>query len=110
VALSPDGSRVAYTVTETNWEDNAYETEIFLARTDGGPPVQLTRGKKSSSAPAWSPDGKWIAFVSDRTDKRQLYLIAPDGGEPRPLTDVDGVGSFAWSPDGSKIALTMTDP
>jgi hypothetical protein len=75
------------------------------------PPVQLTRAKKSSSAPAWSPDGRWIAFVSDRTDKRQLYLIAPDGGEARPLTDVEGgVGSFAWSPDGSRIAMTMTDP
>jgi dipeptidyl aminopeptidase/acylaminoacyl peptidase len=110
VALSPDGSRVAYTVTETNWEENAYETEIFLARTDGGPPIQLTRGKKSSTSPAWSPDGRWIAFVSDRTDKRQLYLMSPDGGEPWPLTDVDSVGSFAWSPDGSKIALTMTDP
>lgn len=110
VALSPDGSRVAYTVTGANWDDNAYETEIFLVRTDGEPPVQLTRGKKSSGAPAWSPDGKWLAFVSDRTDKRQLYLIALDGGEPRPLTDVDGVSSFAWSPDGSKIALTMMDP
>jgi dipeptidyl aminopeptidase/acylaminoacyl peptidase len=110
VAISPDGTRVAYTVSETNWDDNAYETRIFLARRGGGPPVQLTRSKKSSSAPAWSPDGRWIAFVSDRTDKRQLYLIAPDGGEARPLTDVEGgVGSFAWSPDGSQIALTMTD-
>jgi dipeptidyl aminopeptidase/acylaminoacyl peptidase len=110
VALSPDGTRVAYTVTETNWDENAYETEIFLARADSTQPIQLTRGKKSSTSPAWSPDGRWIAFVSDRTDKRQLYLIAPDGGEPRTVTDVDGVGSFAWSPDGSKIAFTMTDP
>jgi dipeptidyl aminopeptidase/acylaminoacyl peptidase len=110
-AISPDGSLVAYTVNETNWEDNAYETEIFLVSTSGGDPIQLTRAKKSSSSPAWSPDGKWLAFASDRTDKRQIYLIAPRGGEARALTNVDeGVGSFDWSPDGKSIAFTMAEP
>ena len=111
VALSPDGSQVAYTVTETNWEDNSYETEIFLAPSCGcGTPVQLTRAKKSSNAPAWSPDGRWLAFASDRTDKRQIYLISPTGGEARAITSGDdNVGSFRWSPDGRQIALTMTD-
>ena len=111
VAMSPDGSMVAFTVNETNWDDNAYETEVFLARAAGGEPVQLTRAKKSSTAPAWSPDGKWLAFASDRTDKRQIYLISPSGGEARMITNVeDGVGSFEWSPDGKRIAFTMTDP
>lgn len=110
VALSPDGAAVAFTVNETNWDDNAYETEIHLVRADGTPPIQLTRAKKSSTSPAWSPDGKWLAFVSDRTDKRQLYLIQPTGGEARVITNVDeGIGSFSWSPDGKQIALTMTD-
>ena len=111
VALSPDGSQVAYTVTETNWDDNSYETEIFLAPSCGcGAPVQLTRAKKSSTAPAWSPDGAWLAFTSDRTDKRQIYLISPSGGEARAITNgEESVGSFRWSPDGHQIALTMTD-
>ena len=111
VALSPDGKRVAFTVTETNWDENAYETEIFLADTAGGSPIQLTRARKSSSAPAWSADGRQLAFVSDRTDKRQIYLIDPSGGEARQLTSTDdGVNGFAWSPDGRQIAFTMTDP
>lgn len=111
VALSPDGKRVAYTVTETNWDDNAYENEIYLVPAAGGEPRQLTRAKKSSLSPAWSPDGRWLAFVSDRTDKRQLYLIDPGGGEAIPLTNTeDGVGAFRWAPDGKRIALTMTDP
>jgi dipeptidyl aminopeptidase/acylaminoacyl peptidase len=111
VAISPDGKRVAFTVTETNWEDNAYETEIFLADAGGSQPLQLTRAKKSSSAPAWSPDGRTLAFISDRTDKRQIYLIDLAGGEARALTNVeDGVNAFAWSPDGRHMALTMTDP
>lgn len=120
-AISPDGRLVAFTVNETNWEDNAYETEIFLVPAGGGEApahrsfsggvVQLTRARKSSTAPAWSPDGKWIAFGSDRTDKRQIYLISPAGGEALALTNGDeSVGSFAWSPDGKSIAFTMTDP
>ncbi|HXW08627.1 MAG TPA: S9 family peptidase [Vicinamibacterales bacterium] len=110
LALSPDGTRVAYTVTSTDWEENAYETEIYLARTDGGTPVQLTRARKSSMAPAWAPDGRLLAFVSDRTGKRQIYVISPEGGEARALTDLEeGVGGFEWSPDGSRVAFTMTD-
>jgi dipeptidyl aminopeptidase/acylaminoacyl peptidase len=110
VAISPDGTRVAYTVSETNWDENTYETEIFLADSRGGAPVQLTRGKKSSSAPAWSPDGRWLAFVSDRADKRQIYAINPAGGEAVALTNVDeGVGGFAWAPDGRSMAFTMTE-
>src|SRR5438552_3771474 len=113
--IAPDGRLVAYTVRTPNWDDNEYLTQIWLADArgsmSGAAPRQLTNGKKSSSSPAWSPDGSKIAFVSDRTDKRQIYLINPLGGEAEAVTTLeDGVGSFAWSPDGKSIAFTSTEP
>jgi dipeptidyl aminopeptidase/acylaminoacyl peptidase len=72
---------------------------------------QLTsHAKKSSTSPAWSPDGTRLAFTTDRDDKRQIYVIDPRGGEARKLTSVEeGVGSFEWSPDGKSIAFTATE-
>jgi dipeptidyl aminopeptidase/acylaminoacyl peptidase len=109
--LSPDGRTVAYTVRQTNWDDNSYDTQIWLADAGSGATRQLTAGRKSSQSPAWSPDGSRLAFVSDRTDKRQIYLIDPRGGEAEPLTSLeDGVDRFEWAPDGKTIAYTATDP
>jgi len=113
--VSPDGRWVAYTVRETNWDENAYETEIWLADTAPGSPTpaprQLTNAKKSSQSPAWSPDGSKLAFISDRTDKRQIYLINPQAGESDALTSIEeGVDRFAWSPDGRSIAYTAMEP
>ncbi|HXI32105.1 MAG TPA: LpqB family beta-propeller domain-containing protein, partial [Vicinamibacterales bacterium] len=110
-AISPDGRWVAYTVRETNWDDNAYETEIFVADASGGAPRQLTNAKKSSRSPAWSPDGSKLAFISDRTDKSQIYVINPTAGEAEAVTSVDdGVNSFEWAPDSKRIAYTATEP
>jgi dipeptidyl aminopeptidase/acylaminoacyl peptidase len=107
--IAPDGRRVAFTIRETNWDDNAYETELWLGDTSG-PARQLTNASKSSMQPAWSPDGASLAFVSDRDGKRQLYRIAVAGGEAEKLTTgEDGVSNFAWSPKGDRIAFTMSD-
>jgi dipeptidyl aminopeptidase/acylaminoacyl peptidase len=110
-AISPNGQWIAYTVREANWDENDYHTEIWLADAKTGETRQLTRhAKKSSTSPAWSPDGEMLAFATDRDDKRQIYAISPRGGEARKLTAAEeGVGSFAWAPDGKSLAFTATD-
>ncbi|HSE36995.1 MAG TPA: S9 family peptidase [Blastocatellia bacterium] len=108
--ISPDGRFVAYQVQETRWEENAFETEIWMAVTATGDSYRLTSSKKSSSNPQWSPDSKRLAFISDRDGKRQIYLIAPNGGEAVQLTSVEtGVSNLRWSPDGRRIAFTAGD-
>ena len=110
--ISPDGSRVAYTIGETDFKQDATVTHIWLADAVTGQNFQLTRGDKSCSGPDWSPDGKWIAFTSSRVgDKNQLFLINPAGGEAVQITNAEaGVSGFQWSADGRSIAFTATDP
>lgn len=111
--VSPDGSKVVYTViSEVLTADKSeYITQIWLASADGKENTQLTFADKSSTNPKWSPDGKWIAFTSNRKDsKNNLYLLRTGGGEAEMITDVkSGVTDFDWSHDGKMIAFTMTD-
>ncbi|MFK8024623.1 MAG: alpha/beta fold hydrolase [Ilumatobacter sp.] len=103
-AVSPDGARVAFVVSTTNLELNKDLTRIWI---DDAP---LTSGDKDRS-PAWSPDGRFLAFASERADKKgetTLHVIPVDGpGETRTVcTMPDGIGDVAWSPDGETIAFT----
>ena len=109
--ISPDGSRVAYTVNESDFKQDAFVTHIWLADVKTGRTFQLTRGDKSATSPQWSPDGEWLAFTSDRVGgKNQLFVIRPDGGEAVQLTKAEnGVGSYAWSLDGKSMAFTTSD-
>src|SRR5262249_45881524 len=109
--ISPDGRYVAYQVQAANWEDNSFQSQLWVAVVATGQRYQLTYSKKDSTAAAWSPDSSRLAFISDREGKRQIYLISPGGGEASPLTRVEtGVNGFEWSPDGRRIAFTASDP
>jgi dipeptidyl aminopeptidase/acylaminoacyl peptidase len=113
VRVSPDGRRVAYTVTEPIMETEKSETlsQIWLAQADGSERYQATFADKSSSDPQWSPDGRWLAFTSRRGDKNQLYRMRASGGEAERLTEGKAdVGAYLWSPDGSRIGFLMSDP
>ena len=117
--ISPDGKRVVYEVQKTNWEENAFERNLWIGEIVSGETHALTTAKKSSTNPAWSADGKWIAFLSDRPGqiagtaegKRQLYVISADGGEAQQVTKVENdVDDFEWAPDSKHIAFSMSDP
>jgi dipeptidyl aminopeptidase/acylaminoacyl peptidase len=110
--ISPNGKWVAYTVREANFDVDEYVTHIWLAETETKGTYQLTRGEHSASNPKWSPDGKWLAFTSDRNDeKSQIYAIRPDGGEAVPLTASQSeVSDYEWAPDGKRMAYTASEP
>jgi len=105
--VSPDGRWIAYVHLTVDRVENTYKRNIWLAPTDGGKPVQVTRSGKDSQ-PRWSPDGATLAFVSARNEKPQIYLlpVSAPGGEPRPLTSMpNGASDPDWSPDGTRIAF-----
>lgn len=112
--LSPDGSRVAYTVRTTDVKEDKHETHVWMTSWDGKETVRLTAGKESETEPRWSPDGRFLAFLSSRGDENetsQLWLLPRGGGEAEKITELKGgVEDFDWAPDGKRLVLVVEDP
>ncbi|MEX1104289.1 MAG: S9 family peptidase, partial [Dehalococcoidia bacterium] len=106
--ISPDGRLVAFPVTRMDRENDTYKSAIWVVPADhSAPPRQFTAGEKRDSSPRFSPDGKWLAFGSERGEKKpQLYVMPTSAGEARCLTDLPfGAAYPVWSPDSTGIAL-----
>jgi dipeptidyl aminopeptidase/acylaminoacyl peptidase len=111
--LSPDGSTAAYVVCDVDQATNDYLTSIWTLPLDGTEqPRRLTFGPKRDLEPRWSPDGRSIAFTSNREDENeQLYVIDAAGGDARKLTNLpEEVTEIAWSPDGRALAFSSRVP
>lgn len=111
--VSPDGQWVAYVVSKADQKQDRSDSDVWMARIDGDgrDAIRLTSSDKSESTPRWSPDGRYLAFLSARDGKSQVWLLDRRGGEAVKLTDEkQGVNTFVWSPDSTRLALVMTDP
>ncbi|MEM8930491.1 MAG: S9 family peptidase [Acidobacteriota bacterium] len=110
--ISPDGTRVVYAVNTAIMDDatSVYRQQIWLAATDGSWTRPLTFDAAGSRAPRWSPDGRFVTFISGRGGPPQVWILPIEGGEPWALTRAQpAVGGFEWSPDGQRIALAVPD-
>ena len=106
--ISPDGGQVAFVVTALSQERDEYLSNIWVVDVAGSVPRRFTAGPKRDREPRWAPDGRRLAFVSEREGKKkaQLYVMPADGGEPARLTDErNGVTDPVWSPDGTRLAF-----
>lgn len=104
--LSPDGAQVVYVVTEVLKEENATQSDLWLVSAGGGEPRRLTHSPKHERHPRWSPDGRWIAFESNREGSYQVWVLPVSGGEARRLTSLStGATQPIWAPSGDKLAF-----
>src|SRR5690348_10276155 len=110
--LSPDGQWVAYAIDKAILKTDKNETRIWMAPISGGNAIPLTAEGVTSNHPRWSPDGKYLAFLSERKEgKTQVWLLNRLGGDAQQLTRTpQDVEDFFWSPDSRRLVLVLKDP
>jgi dipeptidyl aminopeptidase/acylaminoacyl peptidase len=110
--LSPDGVWAAYTVTATDSAKDRSNTDVWMTAWDGSQTIQVTSTPDGETSPKWSPDGRYLGFLSSRQGGKgaQLWLLDRRGGEAQRVTDLKtSIRSYEWSPDGQRIVLVMSD-
>ena len=116
LTLSPDGSKAVFVLNsieqegDSKWEFK-YNNQLYIVATDGSSAPKALTNKESAGQPAWSPDGKQLAFVRPVDGKPQIFLLSFDGGEPMQLTKFKyGASNPKWSPDGKQIVFGASVP
>ena len=111
---SPDGKWVAYVTGTTDAKEDKHNAHVWMVSYDGGHDLQLSYSQDSESVPRWSPDGRYLTFLSSRPGKtkgNQVWIMDRMGGEATQLTDLKGrLQSYEWSPDSKRLALVVGDP
>ena len=112
--ISPDGNWVAYTVSKMDLKEEKSDSDIWMTSWDGAKSIRLTTSKDSETTPRFSPDGRYLAFLSARdypAETDQVWLLNRSGGEAERITDLKGgIEDYAWSPDSARLALVVQDP
>ncbi len=111
--LSPDGAWIAYTVSTVDSSKDKSDSDIWMVSWDGTRTLRMTSSPEGESNPRWSPDNRFLSFVSGRYESKggQIWLLDRSGGDAVRLTDLTGgVGEYEWSPDGTRIAIVSHDP